>query len=191
MWLILLLVAAGIGGYFFARSRFSKPVEDTASKVGTVTVETTKEYSGKASSWWQRQFGRGDGSDPFRVWAAGAGAAQLPEDFKSWLAGLSEEEAKAFTKSLYDYGKSLGYDFDKLVDGSLDSQPARMQVYVEAVVVYSQAYRKAKQAQKESETAKPEASATNNSSDGKTAAEKSTSRRKSEAPESSESAATA
>jgi hypothetical protein len=191
MWLILLLVAAGVVGYFFARSRFSKPVEDTASKVGTATVETTKENSGKASSWWQKQFGRGDVSDPLRVWAAGAGATQLPEDFKSWLAGLSEEEAKAFAKSLYDYGKGLGYDFDKLVDGSLGSQPAKMQVYVEAVVVYSQAYRKAKQAQKESETAKAEASAASNSSDGKTAAEKSASRRKSDAPESSESTATA
>jgi hypothetical protein len=66
-----------------------------------------------------------------------------------------------------------------------------MQVYVEAVVVYSQAYRKAKQAQKEADAAKTDAGATNNSSDGKTTAEKSVSRRKSEAPESSESTAAA
>jgi hypothetical protein len=191
MWLFLFIVAAGVGGYFFARSRFSKPVEDTASKVGTVTVDTTKQYTGKASSWWQKQFGSGRTSDPFRAWAAGAGSPALPEDFKSWLAGLPEDEAKSFTKSLYDYGKGLDYDFDKLVDGSLDSQPARMQVYVEAVVVYSQAYRKAKQAQKEADAAKTEAGATNNSSDGKTTAEKSVSRRKSEAPESSESTAAA
>jgi len=187
MWLILLLVAAGVGGYFFARSRFSKPVEDTASKVGNTTVDVTKEYSGKASSWWQGQFGKGKSSDPLRAWAAGPGAPYLPEDFKSWLAGLSEDDAKAFTKSLYDYGKGLGYDMDKLVDGSLDSQPALMQVYVEALVVYSQAYRKAKQAQKEAETAKPVDAG--NSSDGKTAAEKSASRRKSDAPDSTESTA--
>jgi hypothetical protein len=78
---------------------------------------------------------------------------------------------------------------DKLVDGSLDSQPALMQVYVEALVVYSQAYRKAKQAQKEAETAKPVEAG--NSSDGKTAAEKSASRRKSDAPDSTESTAAA
>jgi len=191
MWLILLLVAAGVGGYFFARSRFSKPVEDTASKVGTVTADTTKEYTGKASSWWQKQFGSGRNSDPFRAWAVGAGAPALPEDFKSWLAGLSDDEAKTFTKSLYDYGKSLDYDFDKLVTGSLDAQPARMQVYVEAVVVYSQAYRKAKLAQKEAEATKTEAATSNNSPEGKTTAEKSVSRRKSENPEPSESTAAA
>lgn len=191
MWLILLLVAAGIGGYFFARSRFSKPVEDTASKVGNVTVEATKDYTGKANTWWQNQFGKGKATDPLRAWAAGAGASQLPEDFKSWLAGLTDDEARAFTISLYDYGKSLGYDLDKLVDGSLDSKPALMQVYVEAVVIYSQAYRKAKQAQKESETNKAEAGTPSDSTDGKTAAEKSPSRRKSEAPESTESAAAA
>jgi hypothetical protein len=191
MWFILLLVAAGVGGYFFARSRFSKPVEDTASKVGNVTVEATKDYTGKANSWWQNQFGKGKATDPLRAWAAGAGASQLPEDFKSWLAGLSDEEARAFTISLYVYGKGLGYDLDKLVNGSLDSQPALMQVYVEAVVIYSQAYRKAKQAQKEAETTKAEAGSANNSSDGKTAAEKSPSRRKSEAPESADTAVTA
>jgi hypothetical protein len=189
MWLILFLVAAGIVGYFFARSRFSKPVEDTASKVGSATVDTTKEYTGKASSWWQKQFRSGKSGENLRTWAAGPGAPHFPEDFKSWLAGLSEDEARDFTKSLYGYGKSLGYDFDKLVDGSLE--PARMQVYVEAVVVYSQAYRKAKKAQKEAEATKSEAGTTNNPSDGKTTAEKSVSRRKSETPESSESTATA
>lgn len=180
MWLILLLAAAGVGGYFFARSKYSKPVEDTASKVGSATVDATKEYSGRAADWWQSRFGKSSATAVLRDWANGPGAAYLPEDFRTWLASLSEAEADDFARSVSNYGKSLGYEFAKLVDGSLDAQPDRRQVYVDALVSYSQAYRKARQAQREAATSAQETTNSNSTGDGKMAAEKSASRRKSE-----------
>lgn len=180
MWLILLLAAAGVGGYFFARSKYSKPVEDTASRVGSATADATREYSAKATDWWQSRFGKSSATAVLRDWANGPGAAYLPEDFRTWLSGLSEAEADDFAKSVSNYGKSLGYEFAKLVDGSLDSQPDRRQTYVDALVSYSQVYRKARQAQSEAQAPVQETSNSNNSADGKMAAEKSASRRRSE-----------
>ena len=147
MYLLIFLVIAGLVGYIFARSRYSKPVDDAANKVS----DTSKQYAGQASTWYDKRFGKAKQADPLRAWAAGPGATYLPEDFRTWLAGLSDKESVEFSKGLNEYSKGLSYDLRKLTDGSLDNQPALMQVYVEAVVSYSQAYRKAKQAKQEVE----------------------------------------
>ena len=61
---------------------------------------------------------------------------------------------------------------------SLTNQPALLQSYVEAVVVYSDAFRKAQEASQEAESAVEE-EAPAPSTDGKKPAEKTTSRRRS------------
>jgi hypothetical protein len=176
MELILILILAGGIGYLVSRSRYRKNVDSAVDSVTT----TSKSYTDRAVGWWRGRFGKK--SDPFRAWATGPGAAHFDDQFKTWLAGLSEEEAKAFSKSLDGYASGLGFDLSKVEKGELDKQPALMQVFVEAVVVYSGAYRKARQAHQD--VAATSAEKTEQpAAEEKKAAEKSVSRRKSDGSE--------
>jgi hypothetical protein len=180
MELIILIAVAAVAGFLFSRSRFSKPVDNATDRV----TDSTKQYADRAENWVQRQFGRNPQTNRLRSWAANEGASHLPAEFKDWLSSLSEKDAQDFSRALEQNFNSLKYDLNKLLDGSLDSKPALMQTYVEAVVIYSQAYRKAKESQAQDEPAAEDT----NSKDGKIKAEKSVSRRKTENPESSETA---
>ena len=60
MELILLLVIAGLAGYFLAGSRLSKPIDEAASKV----TETSKDVAGKTKSWWEGRFGKRQKAEP-------------------------------------------------------------------------------------------------------------------------------
>ena len=86
-------------------------------------------------------------AQPFQEWAAEVGAEYLPDDFKEWLADLSDAEATDFIRSLDEYASSLDYSLNDLVEGGYDGKPALMQVFVEAIVIYSQEYRKAREVQ--------------------------------------------
>jgi hypothetical protein len=54
MELILMLIIAGLLGYWLAGSRFSKPIEDSAGKVADVSRDTAE----KTSGWFRRLFRR-------------------------------------------------------------------------------------------------------------------------------------
>ena len=54
MELLLLLLVAGVVGYFLAGSRFSKPIDDTAEKVS----QTSKSWADKAGDGWRGRFGK-------------------------------------------------------------------------------------------------------------------------------------
>jgi len=54
MQLILLLLTAGVAGYFLARSRFSEPIDDTAEKV----AQTSRGWVDRVGDWWRRSFGK-------------------------------------------------------------------------------------------------------------------------------------
>jgi hypothetical protein len=54
MQLVLLLLIAGVGGYFLARSRFSEPIDDTAEKV----AQTSRGWVDRAGDWWRQRFGK-------------------------------------------------------------------------------------------------------------------------------------
>lgn len=188
MALIILVIVAVVIGYFLARSRYSETIDETAEKVST----TSRSWADSAGEWVNtRVLGR-KSAEPFKEWAAGPGAEQLPDDLKEWLEGLSDEETTKFIRSLDQYSASLGYSLNELVEGDYDGKPAMMQVFVEAIVIYSQEYRKAREvqqaeAEKEEDTSDDdEASA---SADKKKPAEKSVSRRKQGSSETSESAA--
>lgn len=190
MALIILVIAAVVIGYFLARSRYSDTIDETAGKVST----TSRSWADSAGGWVNTRVLRRKSAEPFREWAAGPGAEQFPDDFMEWLEGLSDEEVEEFTQALDKYSASLDYSLTDLVEGDYDGKPAMMQVFVEAIVIYSQEYRKAREVQ-QAEAEKEEdveASADDDAStstDKKKAAEKSTSRRKQGASETSESAA--
>jgi hypothetical protein len=186
MELILILLAVALIGYLLARSQYSKKVDNATGQV----VNTSKDLAGKTEDLWRKQFAKGKYAEGLRGWAAGPAANELPEDFKTWLAGLSDKEAQAFTKELFNYLSGLGYDLPKLISGQIVLAPPQRQVFVETIVVYSQAYRKAKEARKEAEkTAAPAEQAA--PADDKQPAEKSVSRRRGDSSETSEAPAAA
>lgn len=85
-----------------------------------------------------------DLSQRLRSWATRQGAEYFPRDFREWLTGLSSHEAQDFTQALQAYSQGLGFDLERLVDDGYATDPRMRTVFVEAVVVYSQAYRKAR-----------------------------------------------
>ncbi len=54
MELLLLIIIAGVAGYFLSRSRFSKPIDETAGKV----ADSTRKAADSAESWVTRTLGR-------------------------------------------------------------------------------------------------------------------------------------
>lgn len=171
MYLLSLVILFGLLGYIFATSRWAQKVDATMDRVASPFRSLSRPLVGA----WKSVFPSREVRNEFRDWALGVGARLLPADLKAWLAGLSEEEARQFHSSLAEYADSLGFDLSELVDGSLDQDPRMRQVFVEAIVVYSPAYRKARQAREKTETGKNSSSP----ADSETrSAEKAASRRK-------------
>lgn len=184
MELIILIVVGGLIGFFLARSRFSKHVDNATQSV----TDTSKEYVGRTNTWWRRTTSSGKKADAFKSWVEGPGSKQLPASFTDWYSALTADQQGEFTHALDGYLNGLGYDLKQLVDGSLDHQPALLQSYVEAVVVYSDAFRKAQEAHMESTDDKEQTKEEAEVESGKKTAEKSTSRRRGNATESASAA---
>ncbi len=128
-------------------------------KVSGGTTISAKKLASKVEGRWRNLFGSTPrGRISFQEWATGPGSVLFPDEFTDWLAGLSQSTADAFTLKLADYAHGLGFNLTELMDESLDRQPILRQVFVEAIVVYSQAYRKAKQARQQVEGSKNTAS---------------------------------
>lgn len=147
MYLILLLIVFLVLGFFLSRSRFSNSIDGSTKKA----ANTTRVLAVRNKNWWSARFGRRRGNHSFIEWVNGRGGKYLPGEFTSWFFTLSERQTENFVSTLADYMLGLGFELRKLSDGSLDNKPALLQIYVEAVVIYSNAYRKAKEAQKEAE----------------------------------------
>jgi hypothetical protein len=56
MQLLILLLIAGVIGYFVARSRFSRSIDDATEKV----ADSSRGMADKAEGWWRRTFGKKD-----------------------------------------------------------------------------------------------------------------------------------
>ncbi len=147
MDLIILVLVFAVLGYFLAVSRLGKKVDHATEQL---TLSTGK-MADSLENRWNSLFKRTQPGEKFRSWVAGPGASMFPDEFKVWLKGLSEQEAREFATALGEYSKTLGFNLTQLVDGGLDQDPIMRQVFVEAVVVYSSAYRKAKTARQQSE----------------------------------------
>jgi len=175
MQLILFILAFMVVGYILARTE------------GSQEGNTSQEYSSvptakpnRLAAWWQARFGGRKQANLFRAWVAGAPPGVFPEEFRTWLAQLSRAEVATFTQGLASYALGLGYDLDQALEGGMDKQPRMKSVFVEAIVVYSQAYRRAKQVNQDAEKKAPEAARQEEPALGKQPAEKTQSRRKSE-----------
>lgn len=184
MYLLTLALLSAAVGYLLATGRFGRRMDETTGRVRT----TTARWISNIGDQWKGLFNRQAQADAFRAWALGSGASLLPDDFKKWLAGLTAGEAQDFSRALGEYADSLGFSLASLVEGGLDHDPRMRQVFVEAIVVYSPAYRKVRKAQ---EQAQVEAEKTAAREADVKAAEKAPSRRKDHngAKESSEVAA--
>lgn len=145
MYLFTLLVLFTLLGYLLASSRFGESVDRATGRASA----STKRWTTRLGDRWRALFGRQGQAEAFRSWALGPGAGLFPQDFKTWLAGLSDAEARLFRNSLDEYGDSLGFSLTQLIEGGLDHEPIMRQVFVEAIVVYSPAYRRARQAQQQ------------------------------------------
>jgi hypothetical protein len=159
MYLILLLVIFLVLGYFLSRSRISGSIDKSTEKA--------LDLAARNKNWWSSRLGNRRKNLTFIHWVNRNGVNYLPEEFAIWLNDLSEIERHEFVYALGDFMQGLGYDLKKLDDGSLDNKPALLQIYVEAVVIYSNAYRKAKQAQKEAEKTKQNTPSNGNQPEGR------------------------
>lgn len=179
MQLLIMLLIAGIMGYLLSGSRYSRKIDETTSKVANESEGALKRFG----RWTRTRFGKGKRANDFLGWTTTTGEEHFPQDFKNWVKGLTTDEADQFTRSLVMYLQGLGYQVEDYTSGKMANKPAQMQIFVEAVVIYSNEYRRAHEAQLEAkkaeESKKPEASAHEPSpKDGKTVAEKQPSRRK-------------
>ena len=152
MELILLLIIAGVLGYYLAGTRVSDSVDKTTGRI----TRTSKNWSGRISGWWGKRRGRDQKAEIFTEWATGDGKEYFSKEFLSWLSNLPEDEARTFSKALDEYARGLDFNLDELIEGEMAGKPALMQVFVEAIVVYSQEYRKAKEAHQEDEKGEEE-----------------------------------
>ncbi len=155
MYLLTLALLSAAVGYLLATGRFGRRMDETTGRVRTATARWTN----RAGDRWKGLFNRRSSADAFRAWALGPGASLLPDDFKKWLAGLTEGEAQDFSQALGEYADSLGFSLSQLVAGGLDHDPRMRQVFVEAVVVYSPAYRKVRKAQEQAQAEAEKAAA--------------------------------
>jgi hypothetical protein len=145
MYLRTLLVLFALVGYLLASSRFGERLDSATGGAAA----STKRWTSRLGERWRGLFHRQSQTEAFRSWVLGPGAGLFPQDFKTWLSSLSEAEAQAFRHSLDEYANSLGFNLTQLVEGGLDQDPRMRQVFVEAIVVYSPAYRRARQAQQQ------------------------------------------
>lgn len=172
MQLILLLILFAVIGYLLAGSDFSERVDRASDRVSAASGS----WRVRGVAWWRARFSSRVPEDEFRAWATGPGADTLPDEFGEWYVGLPEAGARDFVLSLADYADGLGYNLAKLVAGGMEHKPVMKQVFVEAIVVYSDAYRKAKEAHQQADEDEPQDEAA--AGDEMQPAQKSASRRK-------------
>jgi hypothetical protein len=76
MQLLFLLLVAGVVGYFIARSRLSKPIDDATDKV----AESSRSVADKTEGWWRRTFGKKDQAAEQVIEGSAVDAAPQPAE---------------------------------------------------------------------------------------------------------------
>jgi hypothetical protein len=155
MEFLTLFLIFGISGVLIGILQSTKKDDEISGRAAI----SAKKLASKVEGQWRTLFGGTvRGRKSFQAWVTGPGARLFPGEFIDWLASLSGPEAENFSLKLADYSHGLGLNLSELMDDSLDRQPIMRQVFVEAIVVYSQAYRRAKQARQQVERTKNSAS---------------------------------
>lgn len=172
MSLIILLFLAGLLGYLLARSQTGARVDRRASEL----AEQARGLGSRTGTWVGERLGLSRKPRSLRQWAAES--PDLPEDDRRWVAGLTNEEAAAFALALNNHADSLGLELTRLFSGDLDSDEQQRKIYVEAVSIYSRAYRKAREVKQQEETVELAEPSAGEVVEGKVVAEKKPSRRR-------------
>ena len=170
MILLLILILGVALVILLSRPQDSKPTDSVTKQASS----TARSWADRAGEWLQSSSSESK-TITFREYATGKGSKHFPADFKKWLKSLSDADAAQFTTALNDYSKGLGYNLAELVEGGLDDRPSLLNVFVEAIVIYSQEYRKARNAREEVDESEEEES---KAADEKKPAQKRASRRK-------------
>jgi hypothetical protein len=76
MQLLFLILVAGVVGYFIARSRLSKPIDDATGKV----AESSRSVADKTEGWWRRTFGKKDQTADQVIEGSAVDAAPQPAE---------------------------------------------------------------------------------------------------------------
>ena len=182
MTLLIFILAAIAVGYWLSRSKYQQSIDDTASQFAS----SSQSWSARAENWWHSNVMKRSLDERFTSWVGNEGSKFLPDEFTSWYSSIPESDRKSFTNNLESNLNKQGFDLRDLLQGAYDNQPVRMQVYVEAIVVTSQEFRKTKEVEEpnsvKSEKKKPKTVE-------KKTAEKQSSRRRKTNPDTSEAAA--
>jgi hypothetical protein len=173
MTVILLFLIFVAIGYLFAFTSLGDQIEEIGS--GAVNkAKATVRRTGPPAAGVQIET-----ASPVGEWVKKSTA--VPDEFRGWYLSLAQPEAQRFEKALNSHAQETQLRFSLLFNGELDRQPERRKVYVEAVSVYSQAYRKAREALEKDEELSGEslepADDGTPTVEGKVVAEKSVSRR--------------
>jgi len=175
MDLLILLLIFALLGYLLGISHTRASANQAAEK----SAPKAKSWAGRMGSRWVSILNPRSFSLQFREWAIKEFPELFPEEFKSWLVGLNEAQLNEFVKTLNDFSHNSGYSLSQLIEGDLDNDPRMRQVFVEAISVYSQAYRKAREANdKKTASLGKENSEKAQGADDKPLAEKASSRRR-------------
>jgi hypothetical protein len=149
MYLLTLVILSLALGYLLATEGSWRGLKGTTRKLR----HTPARWSEQVEERWKALFSHMGRTDAFQCWVLDGGASLFPADFRAWVAGLSDDEARRFSLAVGEYANSLGFSLRKLIEGEYDRDPMLRQVFVETVVVYSPAYRKARQAQEQAREA--------------------------------------
>jgi hypothetical protein len=181
MTLLIFVLAAIAIGYWLSRSKYQQSIDDTASQFAS----SSQSWTARAENWWKSSVLKRNTEEQFTSWVDTRGQEYLPGDLIGWYSGLPESKRKSFTNKLEANLNKQGFDLLPLLQGNYDNQPARMQVYVEAIVVTSQEFRKTKEVEEPKNT---KSDKKNSKPAEKKTAEKQSSRRRKTNPDASEAA---
>lgn len=90
MQLLILLIVAGVIGYFIARSRLSKPIDSTADKV----ADTSRVAADKAEGWWRRTFGKKEAAESQVIEGSAVDASPQPAERQPSRRKSAESDAE-------------------------------------------------------------------------------------------------
>jgi hypothetical protein len=175
MDLLLLFLVFGVIGYFLGVTHFGGNADHTTEKLAV----NSKRWMDRLDDDFKTAFTRRSFALDFRAYVTGKAAELFPSEFRDWIEDLSERELQDFIHALVDYSHGLDFSLTELVNGGLDNDPRMRQVFIEAIVVYSPAYRKAKQARQKAEPADEQEIQPAEGGNGKLPAEKAPGRRSS------------
>ncbi len=175
MQLLLLLIIFIWLGYALARSQAGKKIDQAVEDSITWTENSFQRLLHRL----RRDKTEQNQPVTFLQWVAASGEKYLPTDVVKWMKSLSATNAKKFEASLTEALATKGINLDAAIQ-SPEPNPGIMQIFVEAVVVYSRDYQNAVRAKPKKKSTKQEKPANDiPPMEEKAAAEKQPSRRKS------------